>query len=43
MRSLFGAPDGHTYFEYPLGLDVGNDGSNGVVVSRTPVDRSFCG
>ena len=37
------APDGHTYFELPHGLDTTNAaGSNGVVITTPPADKSFC-
>jgi predicted Ser/Thr protein kinase len=41
--TLLIAPKGHTYFELPHGLDTTNaSGSNGIVVSSTPADPSFC-
>lgn len=38
------APDGHTYFELPLQPDATNDGSNGIIVTASPLpaDRSAC-
>jgi hypothetical protein len=42
-RTLFAAPGGHTYFELGLNPDTPDDGGNGVDVTSSVVDRSFCG
>jgi hypothetical protein len=43
LEDLLVSPDRHTYWLIARRVTAQNYGSNGIIVSQTPVDQTFCG